>query len=178
MKVTEADLRILGQWAADCAERVLPLFEKKAPQDTRAREAIAGIRAYAKGGKRTQRLRELVWAAMAAAREVEDPAAMAAVRAAYSAAGLAYMHATYSPGQEKHALGSAMYAALARELATDDPAAAEKEIRWAIKHASPAVRVIIRRLPTRKPGRSRQDALYYQLDTGLRRIRSVTRSKL
>lgn len=168
MQMTERDLRILGYWAADCAERVLPLFAKKASHDTRPREAIAGIRAYAQGGKRTNRLRVLVWAAMAAAREAEDPAAAAAARAAYSAAGVAYMHASYTPGQEKHALGPAMYAALARELAANDPAAADKEIRWALQRASPAVRKIVRRLPARKPGHSRQDALYFQLDGGLR----------
>lgn len=168
MKLTEQDLRVLGHWAANCAERVLPLFEKIAPRDTRPREAIAGIRAYAGGERRTQHLRKLVWAGMAAAREVGDPAATASARAAYSAAGVAYMHSTYTPGQEKHALGPALYAALARELAADDPAAAEKEIRWAIRHASPAVRKIVRKLPSRQPGCSRQAALYGQLDSGLR----------
>lgn len=168
MILTEDDLRVLGRWAADCAARVLPLFEAKAPHDDRPRAAIAGIRAYAAGGKRTQPLRQRVWAAMAAAREVGDSAAAAAARAAYSAAGVAYMHATYTPGQEKHALGPAMYAALARELAADDPAAADREIRRAIQHASAAVRKIMRKLPPRQPGRSRQAALYYQLDVGLR----------
>ena len=104
---------------------------------------------------------------MAAAREAGDAAAAAAARAAYTAAGVAYMHATYTSGQEKHALGPAMYAALAREAA-EDAAAAGKEIRWALKKASPVVREILRRLPPRHPGRSRQDALYYQLDAGLR----------
>ncbi len=168
MTLTENDLRKLARWAADCAERALPLFEKIARNDARPREAIAGICAYAKGGKRTQVLRKLVWAAMAAAREAGDSAAAAAARAAYSAAGVAYMHATYTPGQEKHALGPAMYAALARELAADDPAAADREIRWALQHATPAVREIVRKLPPRQPGRSRQAALYYQLDVGLR----------
>lgn len=169
MQLTEKDLRILGRWVADCAERVLPLFETMVSEDARPRAAIAGIRAYANGGKRTNQLRKLVWAAMAAAREVADPAAAAAARAAYSAAGVAYMHATYSPDQEKHALGAGMYAALARELAAGDPAAADKAIRWAIQHAAPAVREIIRRLPPRPSGRTRQDALYYLLDAGLRR---------
>ena len=168
MKLTEHDLRRLGRWAADCAERVLPLFEKKAPGDARPRAALDGLREYAAGGKRTNRLRRLVWAAMAAAREVDDPAAAAAARAAYSAAGVAYMHAVYTPGQEKHALGPAMYAALAREHAAHDPAAADREIRRAIRRASTAVREIMQHLPPRKPGRSRQAALYFQLDAGLR----------
>jgi hypothetical protein len=51
MTLTEEDLRLVGLWASDCAERVLPLFEAKAPSDTRPREAIEGIRAFARGGE-------------------------------------------------------------------------------------------------------------------------------
>jgi len=36
-------------FAADCAEDVLPLFEKRYPHDTRPREAIAVARRYANG---------------------------------------------------------------------------------------------------------------------------------
>ena len=70
MTLSEEDRRLVGHWAADCVERVLPLFEAKAPSDTRPREAIEGIRAFARGGKRTARLHSLAWAAYAAAREV------------------------------------------------------------------------------------------------------------
>jgi len=52
MTLSEADRRLVGPWAADCAERVLPLFEAKAPSDTRPRQAIEGIRAFAAGEKR------------------------------------------------------------------------------------------------------------------------------
>ncbi|HAL92690.1 MAG TPA: hypothetical protein DCM68_06665 [Verrucomicrobia bacterium] len=170
MTINEEDRRRLGFWVADCAERVLPLFEAKAPSDPRPCEAIEGIRVFARGGKRTAKLRALVWAAYAAAREVGDPVATAAARAAGLAAGSAYIHTRVTLDQAKHALGPAMYAARARELAAgDDPRAGDKEIRWAIKHAAPAVREIVRRMPVRSPGRSRQDALFYQLDAGLRR---------
>jgi hypothetical protein len=170
MTVGEDDLRLIGFWAADCAERVLPLFEAKAPADPRPREAIEGIRAYARGGRRTAQLRSLVWAAYAGAREVGDPAAAAAARAAGLAAGVAYMHAFVTPGQEKHALGPEAYAALARELAAvDEPGVADEEIQWAIEHASPEVRELVRRMPVRGSGRGRLEALLYQLDAGLRR---------
>ena len=170
MTLTEEDLRLVGLWAADCAERVLPLFEAKAPSDTRPREAIEGIRAFARGGKRTARLRSLAWAALAAAREVGDPVATAAARAAGLAAATAYTHALATLGQAKHALGPAVYGARAREFAAaDDPSVGDEEIRWAIEHASPAVREVVRRFPARGVGRSRLDALYYQLDAGLRR---------
>jgi hypothetical protein len=168
--ISEEDRRLLGLWAADCVERVLPLFEAKAPCDTRPREAIEGIRAFVREGKRTGRLRSLAWAAHAAAREVGDPAATAAARAACYAAATPYIHPLATPHQSKHALGPAVYEARARELAAgDDARVGDEEIRWAIEHASPAVRELVRRMPVRSPGRSRLDALYYQLDAALRR---------
>jgi len=170
MTLSEEDRRLVGLWAADCAERVLPLFEAKAPSDTRPREAIEGIRVFGGGGKRAARLRSLALAALAAAREVGDPVATAAARAAGLAAATAYMHALATTDQAKHALGPAVYAARAREFAAaDHPSVGDEEIRWAIEHASPAVREVVRRYPGRGPGRSRLDALLYQLDAGLRR---------
>jgi hypothetical protein len=167
--LTQEDLRFVGLWAADCAERVLPLFEAKAPSDTRPREAIEGIREFAGGGKRTARLRSLAVAALAAAREVGDPVATDAARAAGAAAASAYMHPLATLDQAKHALGPAVYAALARELAASgDSSAADEELRWAIQHASPAVREVVRRYPIRVSGRTRLNVLFYQLDTGLR----------
>ncbi len=170
MMLSDEDRRLVGFWAADCAERVLPLFEAKAPSDTRPREAIEGIRAFARGGKRTARLRSLACAALAAAREVGDPVATAAARAAGLAAASAYIHALATLDQAKHALGPAVYGARARELAAgDDHSAGDEEIRWAIEHASPAVREVVGWFPIRGAGRSRLEALYYQLDAGLRR---------
>lgn len=41
--LSEADRRIVAAWAADCAERVLGLFEAEAPGQTQARaEALLG----------------------------------------------------------------------------------------------------------------------------------------
>ena len=168
--LSEGDRRLVGLWVADCAERVLPMFEATAPSDTRPREAIEGIRAFARGETRTGPLRSLFSAAYAAAREVGAPAAAAAARAAGLAASSAFIHARVTLDQAKHALGPAMYAARARELAArGDPGVGEQEIRWAIAHASTAVREIVRRMPVRAPGRGRLDALLYQLDAGLRR---------
>ena len=166
--LTDEMRRVLGFWAADCAARVLPLFEAKAPADSRPHAALAGIRAYAQGEKRSAQLRSLVWAAYAAARESGDPAATAAARSAGCAAGTAYMHAIVTPHQVKHVLAPAMYAALARESATGDHRAGDEEIEWAVAHAPPEVRAIVRQFPARSPGRSRQDTLLYRLDAGLR----------
>ncbi|MGK4579067.1 putative immunity protein [Kitasatospora sp. HPMI-4] len=168
--ISEEDRRLLGLWAADCVERVLPLFEAQAPSDTRPREAIEGIRAFTLDGRRTGRLRSLSWAAHAAAREVGDPAAAAAARAACYAAAAPYIHPLATPHQSKHALAPAVYQARARELAAgDDAGAGDEEIRWAIEHVPPAVRELVRRFPARSPGRSRLETLYHQLDAALRR---------
>ncbi|HEY4281650.1 MAG TPA: hypothetical protein VGM62_01210 [Chthoniobacterales bacterium] len=170
MTLTLEDLRSVGLWAADCAERVLPMFETKVLSDPRPREAIEGIREFARGGKRTARLRSLALAALAAAREVGDAAASVAARAAGLAAATAYTKALPNPHHAKHVLGPAAYAAQARDLAaTDDTNAGDKEIRWAIEHASPVVRTVAQKWPARGPGRGRLNALLYQLDAGLRR---------
>jgi len=170
LDLSDDDRRLLGLWAADCAERVLPLFEARAPGDTRPREAIEVLRGFALGGKRTARLRTVAWAALAAAREVGDPGAAAAARAAGYAAGIAYIHALATPHQVNHVLGPAISQAQARELAAgDDPAAGDEEIRWAIEHASPAVREVVGRLPVgHHPGHTRRSVLLRQLETGLR----------
>ena len=163
------DRRLLGSWAADCAVRVLKLFEARAPSDTRPREAIRGIRIFAGGGERTIALRNVALAALAAARDVDDPVATAAARAAGFAASTAYTKALFASHHAKHAIGPAVYAALARQLAADDAdSAADREIRWAIRHATPAVREIISRWPARVRGRTKLDAFFYQLDAGLR----------
>src|SRR5215813_7653936 len=101
MTLSEEDRRFVGLWAADCAERVLPLFEAKAPSDTRPREAIEGIRAFARGGKRTAQLRSLAWAAHAAAREVGDPVATAAARVVFLMAATASIPTLVPPTQLK-----------------------------------------------------------------------------
>ncbi|MEV4920399.1 putative immunity protein [Streptomyces tirandamycinicus] len=167
--ISDEDRRQLGVWAADCAERVLPLFEAKAPGDIRPREAIEGIRTFVREGKRTRVLRSLAWAAHAAARDVGDPAATVAARAACYAAATPYLHPLATPHQSKHILGPAVHGARASELAAGDDEAGDEEIRWAIEHAPTAVRELLRRMPARSPGRSRLDTLYHRLDEALRR---------
>jgi hypothetical protein len=137
---SEDDRRVLAVWAADCAERTLPRFEAQAPRDTRPRDAIEGLRAFARGEMRIGKARALSARAHAAAREVGDPAAIAAARAAGQAAAVAHMAA--------HARGAAAYAAKAAGLAAPhDPSAAAREVRWQGSHASSTVRDALRRLP-------------------------------
>ena len=47
LTLSEDDRRALAVWAADCAERTLSLFEVRAPNDLRPRDALDGVRAFA-----------------------------------------------------------------------------------------------------------------------------------
>ncbi len=137
--LSEADRRIVAVWAADCAERVLGLFEAEAPADSRPRDAIARLRAFSRGELGVGEARRR-FVAHAAAREVSVPAAVAAARAAGQAAGVPHMGA--------HALGAAAYAAKAAGLAAPDrPEAVSEEIRWQIGRMSAAARAALRELP-------------------------------
>ncbi len=166
--LTDNERRLIATWAADCAERVLPLFQAEAPADKRPRDAIEGTREYASGGNRTARLRTLALSAHAGAREVRNLAAAAAARSAGVAAAVAYMHALADPEQTKHLLGAAVYAARARELASGKASDADKELQWTLRRAPAAIGEILRRYPARPASRSRLDALYSTLDAALR----------
>jgi hypothetical protein len=165
MVLTDDDRRAVARWAADCAERALPLFASRLPGDTRPRQAIAGARAYADGGERKAALRTLALAALAAAREAGDPAATAAARAAGYAASTAYVHALPTRDQAKHVLDPAVHLALAQELAGGD---ADHEIGWAVTQASPTVRDVLGRFPPAAQGRTRLAVLRHRLDGALR----------
>jgi len=144
LTLSEDDRRVLAVWAADCAERTLPLFEARAPGDTRPRDAIEGARAFARGELRIGPVRTLAVAAHAAAREVGEPAATAAARAAGHAAAVGHM--------ASHARGVA-YAAIAAGLAApDDPDAVVNEARWQQGHLTPEASAILAELPS--PARS------------------------
>jgi Imm-5 like putative immunity protein len=121
--LSEADRRIVATWAAECAERVLGLFEAEAPGDIRPRDAIARTRAFACGELDVAGEIRRRFVAGGAARGVTGPAPVAAARAAGQAAAVAHMGA--------HALGAAAYADKAAGLAAPDrPEAVSEEIRW------------------------------------------------
>ncbi len=162
-------LRALGGWAADCAERALPVYEKTVHSNSRPRAAIEGIRLFAGGGKRTAQLRSLALSAFSAAREADDPAAAAAARAAGLAASSAYTHPLADVQQTKHIVGPAAYAALALELnQRGDYSIVENEVIWAIEHVTPEVRAILLQMPAREIGRTRLENIMYQIDAGIR----------
>jgi hypothetical protein len=128
---SRTDHRKLAIWAADCAERVIPYFEERSPEDNRPREAIEALHTWVQTGVfKMADIRKAALAAHAAAREVEeDNAARSAARAAGQALAAAHV--------PRHAIAAAMYAATAVRDATnssDADAAAARERNWQYQH--------------------------------------------
>jgi hypothetical protein len=138
--LSEADRRLVAAWAADCAERVLGVFEAEAPGDDRPRAALARTRAFARGPMSAFEGIRSRFSGGVAAGELRTPAAAAAARAAGQAVAVCHMGA--------HALGAAAYAVKAAGLANPHRSdAAAAEIRWQLTHMSPEVRGALSTLP-------------------------------
>lgn len=129
---TKQDQSLMATWAADCAERVLPLFEQACPEDERPRKAIEVCRTWVRTGVfQMADIRGASLAAHAAARTAkEKTAACFAARAAGQAVATAHV--------PQHAFGGAYYALKA--VAAADPAHAEAEVakehEWQAQHIS------------------------------------------
>ena len=82
--------KTLRLYAADCAERVVSLYEKDYPTDTRPRKAIQAARDFANGKITAEELNAAANAAYAAACAATAAAAANAAYAAYAAACAAY----------------------------------------------------------------------------------------
>ena len=134
--------RQLAIWAADCAERVLALFEESHPLDDRPRHAIETARVWAAGEVSVGVARTAAVAAHAAARDAPDVAAREAARAAGHAVATAHM--------ADHSLGPAWYAVRAVR-ASAGVEAAERERAWQLEHLPPSIReLVLSTLKTRK----------------------------
>ena len=169
----QALLRAVALWAAECAERALPLFEQRHPTDTRPREAIAAGRAFAQGKQRDKHLRIVALAAFRAGKDVDEPSKYAA-RAASLAAAVAYTHTDLQTDQQgvrqaQHLLGPAVNAALALEMAADsDPNVGDTEVQRAIERAPSEVRHLLKYLPPQPPEGERLAVLFSDIDSALR----------
>ncbi|MGD0081442.1 MAG: putative immunity protein [Methanoregula sp.] len=129
--VRETDKKILAVWAIDCAERVLPFFEEKFPDDPRPRNALGTLRAWIETGVfHMAEIRGASLAAHAAARDAgEDTAARSAARSAGQAVATAHV--------PTHAFGAAAYAQQAVRRAADPveaDAAVARERDWQYWH--------------------------------------------
>lgn len=135
--LTDADHRLLAQWAATCAEHVLALFESEPPSDPRPRQAIDHIRAWTRGEVTMSESRAAGGHAMAAAR-VRRGAARHAAFAAGQAGVVAHVAA--------HDLGAAAYAikaARAAVPASERDHAGRLECRWQREQLPDAIRDLV-----------------------------------
>jgi len=122
---------LMAAWAADCAEHVLPLFERTSPDD-RPRRAIAVARAWSRREVSVGEAQKAAVAAHSAAREADDESAVAAARAAGHAVATAHM--------ADHCLGPAYYALKAIKATGGSE---EAESCWQMEHLPEAIRPLI-----------------------------------
>ena len=129
---SRTDHKTLAVWACDCAERVLPYFEKKYPEDDRPRTAIEAGRTWVRTGViRMADVRKAALSAHAAARDAKNAGQAAACFAARAAG-----HAVATAHVDAHAFGGADYAIKA--IVAVDPANTEantmRERNWQYHH--------------------------------------------
>ena len=127
-KIFKPNQKALAIWAADCAERVLPYFEEKYPDDDRPRKAIGVLHAWIRGEiKGFREARAASFTVLAAARGKKEKDAAFAARAAQQAAA--------TPHVSTHALGASLYAirAVAAHTGNVDDGLI-KERKWQLEH--------------------------------------------
>ncbi len=148
-KYGKEDHKALATWALDCAERVLPLFERSYPDDDRPRRAIETGREWVRTGVfKMVEIRGTSLAAHAAAKTAkENVAACNAAHAAGQAVATAHV--------PQHAYGAAYYAL--RAITAADPAKAEEntaaEHTWQAEHLPEHLRQdVMKRIKVGKKG--------------------------
>lgn len=134
--LTDADHHLLAEWAAQCAEHVLPLFEREAPDDSRPADALAVGRAWIRGEATMKDAHGAAFVANAAGRGLSDPARFAAL-AAGQAVAVAHVAA--------HDLGAAAYGIRAVVAAhPEEPELARRGERdWQRQQLPEAVRALV-----------------------------------
>ncbi len=137
--LSDRDHQLLAVWAADCAEHVLHLFEKRCPGDDRPRRAIDLARTWARGGVKMTDAHKMAFVANAAGRGQPDAAKLAAL-AAGQAVAVAHVAA--------HELGAAAYAiraarAAAEEAKDDGDEAARRECQWQREQLPREIRALV-----------------------------------
>jgi hypothetical protein len=125
-KPDKQDQKLLALWAADCAEHVLPYFEREYPKDDRPRKAIKACREWVSTGVfKMADVRKVALAAHAAARTAKEDSP-----ARFAARALATAHVA------RHALGAAIYA-----LKVADAAGITGEREWQSKRLPKSLRL-------------------------------------
>jgi hypothetical protein len=135
---------LLAAWAADCAERLLPLFEA-CSTDNRPRRAVRTARAWVRGEVSVGDCMQAALGAHAAARSATNASAIAAARAAG--------HAVATAHAADHSLGPVIYGLKAIAAAGG---ATDAERAWQLEQLPDEVRKLVvsalqRRRTTRSP---------------------------
>lgn len=135
--LSDAHHRQLAAWAIACAEHVLPLFERAAPDDRRPHEALAIARAWISGSATMTAAHQAAFLANSAAKGLHDPAKFAALSAGQATA-VAHVAA--------HDLGAAAYAiraAVAAGSAPDSTRIRAAERAWQLRRVPDELRDLV-----------------------------------
>jgi hypothetical protein len=101
-QIFQPDKKTLAFWAIDCTEHVLPLFEKKYPNDERPRKALETLKKWIDTGLfKMAVIRKASLDAHAAAKDAKEDYAKYVAHAAGQAVATAHV--------PNHALGSSVY---------------------------------------------------------------------
>lgn len=135
--LTDDHHHLLAEWALQCAEHVLPLFEEQQPDDSRPRDVLEVGRSWIRGEVPMKVAHQAAFQANAAARGLPDPAKFAALSAGQAVA-VAHVAA--------HDLGAAAYAirAAGASAPPDEAAKAQAaEREWQRAQLPDAVRELV-----------------------------------
>jgi hypothetical protein len=91
LTLSEGDRRELIAWAEQCLRRLLPIFARHRPDDSRLEHALDAIADFRAGDLAVGPMRKKAFSCHDAARDCEDPAASAVARACGQAIAIAHM---------------------------------------------------------------------------------------
>jgi hypothetical protein len=122
------DQKLLTIWAAACAKRVLPHFEKAFPKDERPRKAITACRTWVRTG--VFHMKDIRQASLDAHTAARKAKAKGNMRACFAARAAGQAVATAHVPQ--HAFGPAYYSL--KIAALDSNSKIAKELNWQTRH--------------------------------------------
>ena len=128
-QIFRPDKRLLALWAAECAERVLPFFENKYPDDDRPNKAILVLREWGSSGVFSMAaIRGASLSAHAAAKGKKEADIIFTAHAAGQAVATAHV--------PTHALGASLYAIRAVAAHSGNVNIGLKERDWQLERLS------------------------------------------
>lgn len=170
--LTQDELRIVAQYAAEAAQSVLVEFERARPDDPRPRVAIDAAWMFIDGAPRSKLQRVASLNAHRAAKDAHTEPSRLAAQAAGDAAAAAYLHPIAKGNQVGHILRASANAVRIFEIeAGDDTTVRESSVRQACLRATPTLIDVLCRYPLAPTGGSRAVRLMNDLDVALRNRR-------